>query len=70
MSKENAPDGAKPAKARAAALPESVTLAAPHGFIDDAGDLQAWLAGEVVTSKADIKLLIERRARLVGFGDD
>jgi hypothetical protein len=46
-------------------LPDSVTLAAPHGFYDEAGDLQAWLQGEVVTDKADIALLIERGARLL-----
>jgi hypothetical protein len=51
-------------------LPESVKLAAPHGFYDEAGDLQAWLQGEVVTAKADIKLLIERGARLFGIGDE
>jgi hypothetical protein len=85
MSDENAPEGArstsdaptvapkvaKPARAaKTASLPDSVTLAAPHGFYDEAGDLQAWLAGEVVTAKADIKLLIERGARLLGINGE
>lgn len=56
--------------ADAAGLPESVKLAAPHGFYDEAGDLQAWLQGEVVSNKADIQLLIERGARLFGIGDE
>jgi hypothetical protein len=68
----DAPKVTKPAKAakNAPALPESVTLAAPHGFYDEAGDLQAWLAGEVVTAKAEIKLLIERGARLLGINGE
>jgi hypothetical protein len=57
-------------KAAPAKLPDSVKLAAPHGFIDEAGDLQAWLQGEVVNKAADIKLLIERGARLFGIGDE
>lgn len=67
---------AKPAKAPKTApaksgdLPASVKLAAPHGFIDEAGDLQAWLQGEVVTEAKDIALLIERGARLFGIGDE
>jgi hypothetical protein len=69
MSNATAPDGAKPAKAKVT-LPDSVTLAAPHGFYDESGELQAWLAGEVVTAKADIKLLIERGARLLGINGE
>jgi hypothetical protein len=67
----DAPKVTKPAKAsKTAPLPDSVTLAAPHGFYDEAGDLQAWLAGEVVTAKAEIKLLIERGARLLGINGE
>ena len=67
----DAPKVTKPAKAaKTASLPDSVTLAAPHGFYDEAGDLQAWLAGEVVTAKAEIKLLIERGARLLGINGE
>lgn len=45
--------------------PESIKLLAPHGFYDEAGDLQAWLQDEVVTDQKDIALLIERGASYV-----
>ncbi|HDR9003046.1 TPA: hypothetical protein QDA99_006591 [Burkholderia vietnamiensis] len=51
-------------------LPESVTLAAPHGFIDDEGEAHVWLQHEVVTVKDEIKLLIERGARLFGINGE
>jgi hypothetical protein len=68
----DAPKVTKPAKAakNAPALPESVTLAAPHQFYDEAGDLQAWWTNDVVTAKAEIKLLIERGARLLGINGE
>jgi hypothetical protein len=68
----DAPKVTKPAKAakNAPALPESVTLAAHYGFFDDDNTPHFWDEGWIVTAKAEIKLLIERGARLVGFGDD
>jgi len=60
----------KPETVNRGDLPESVKLAAPHGFYDEAGDLQAWLQGETVTSPEDIALLIDRGARLYGIGDE
>jgi hypothetical protein len=68
----DAPKVTKPAKAakNAPALPESVTIAAHYQFYDEAGDPQAWLPGEVVTAKAEIKLLIERGARLLGINGE
>jgi len=60
----------KPVATTDAEIPESVKLAAPHGFYDEAGELQAWLQNEVVTDAKDIALLIERGARLFGIGDE
>lgn len=48
----------KPAKK---ALPKSVTLARPYGFIDDSGAMRYWNPG-VVSEPADIATLIERKA--------
>lgn len=45
--------------------PASIKLTAPHGFYDEAGDLQAWLQDEVVTDPKDVALLIERGAHYV-----
>ena len=50
----------KPAP-KAKALPKSVTLARPFGFIDDSGAMRYWNPG-VVTDPADIATLIERKA--------
>jgi hypothetical protein len=68
----DAPKVTKPARAakNAPALPESVTIAAHYQFYDEAGDPQVWLPGEVVTAKAEIKLLIERGARLLGINGE
>lgn len=47
------------------ALPESVRLASPYGFIDDeSGEHRYWQAGQEVTNPEEIKLLIERQAPL------
>ncbi|MCA8013315.1 hypothetical protein [Burkholderia vietnamiensis] len=80
VAKAAATAAAKKAKADAEAaktvvadvknLPESVTLAAPHGFIDDEGEAHVWLQHEVVTVKDEIKLLIERGARLFGINGE
>jgi len=48
-------------------LPESVTLAAPHGYIDDDGVNHHWHPGTVVTDEDEIALLIGRKAPLVGI---
>ena len=45
-----------------AALPASVTLDAPYGFIDDEGVNRYWNAGQVVTNSDDVALLVERLA--------
>jgi hypothetical protein len=68
----DAPKVTKPVRAakNAPALPESVTIAAHYQFYDEAGDPQVWLPGEVVTAKAEIKLLIERGARLLGINGE
>lgn len=61
---------AAPAKAAKAKLPESVTLDAPHGFIDEDERNRHWHAGAVVTDPDEIQLLIERKAPLVGINHD
>lgn len=48
-------------------LPESVTLSAPHGFIDESGAHRHWQPGFQVTDPSEIALLIERRAPLDGI---
>ncbi|MBU3625726.1 hypothetical protein ICN48_05690 [Polynucleobacter sp. JS-Safj-400b-B2] len=46
-------------------LPTSITLSAPHGFIDeDTGEHRYWHAGMEVTDPEEIKLLIDRQAPL------
>ena len=46
-------------------LPTSITLSAPHGFIDDeTGEHRYWQAGMEVTDPDEIKLLIDRQAPL------
>lgn len=51
-------------------LPESVTLAAPHGYIDDDDVNHHWHPGQVVTDEDEIALLIGRKAPLVGITYD
>ncbi len=68
--KADAEAAAKTVVADVKNLPESVTLAAPHGFIDDDGNAHVWLQHEVVTVKDEIKLLIERGARLFGINGE
>ncbi|MBO4120279.1 hypothetical protein J5T34_05935 [Cupriavidus gilardii] len=56
-----------PAPQPAADLPGSVTLSAPHGFIDDdTGAHRYWQPGEVVTDPDTIALLLARKAPLEG----
>ncbi len=50
----------------AAALPSSVTLAAPYAFYDDAGELRSWAQGRVVDDPAEIALLVDRGAIFEG----
>ena len=59
----NQPPAAPPAPETP--LPESVTMAAPYGFINEStNEHHFWQAGQVVTDPADIKLLVERQAPL------
>lgn len=44
--------------------PESIKLAAPYGFIDEAGEHKYWNQGQVVTDPEQIELLIKRGAFL------
>ncbi|WP_175969629.1 hypothetical protein [Burkholderia sp. BCC0322] len=69
-AKTDAETATKTVVADAKNLPESVTLAAPHGFIDDEGEAHVWLQHEVVTVESEIKLLIERGARLFGINGE
>ncbi len=48
-----------------AMLPDSVTLASPYGYYDDAGVMRMWFAGQVVTDSDQIEDLLERDAPLV-----
>jgi hypothetical protein len=59
-----APDETKKAKSK---LPESVTLAAPHGYIDDSGENHHWHPGTVVTDQKEISELMKRKAPLKGI---
>jgi hypothetical protein len=45
-------------------VPESITLSAPHGFIDDEGNHRYWQQGQVVTDPEEVALLIEREASI------
>ena len=45
-------------------IPRSVTLAAPHGFIDGDGLNRHWPIGTVVTDEDEIALLVSRMAPL------
>lgn len=45
--------------------PDSVVLAAPYGYVDDAGGNHHWHAGHVINDPEQIADLIERRAPLV-----
>lgn len=58
---------AEKAKAPAAELPESVTLAAPYGYIDDQEQHRYWHADTVVTKPEEIADLMDRKAPLVGI---
>lgn len=58
------------AKPKAAKHPDSVTLSAPHGFIDDDGNHRYWHAGHVVTDPEHVALLIKRKAPLDGIDHD
>lgn len=49
---------------------EPVVLARLYGFYDEAGKLWQWAEGEVVKEVEHIKLLIERKAPLVGITHD
>lgn len=50
------------------ALPESVTLLRPHGFIaDDGVTAYHWQQGETVTDPEHIAILMARKADLVGI---
>lgn len=55
----------KPKPVEKPSLPSSVTLEAPHGFIDDAGVHRYWHQHFVETDPDNIALLIARKARLV-----
>lgn len=46
----------------ASALPEKITLRAPHGFIDEDGNNNHWHNGVEITDPDHIKLLISRGA--------
>lgn len=48
-------------------LPESVILAAPHGYIDDDDVNHHWHAGTVVTDAKEIADLMARKAPLEGI---
>jgi len=57
-------------KPKAQKVPESVTLSAPHGFIDEDGSHRYWHAGHVVTDPEHVALLIKRKAPLDGIDHD
>lgn len=59
-----APEDTKKAKPK---LPESVTLAAPHGYIDDDDVNHHWHPGTVVTDPKEIAVLMKRKAPLEGI---
>lgn len=65
-----AADAPKKGKSKKAELPESVTLAAPYGYIGDDDLNHFWQAGDVVTDAADIADLVARKAPLVGLSDE
>lgn len=47
-----------------ATLPDSITLASPYGYYDDAGTLHMWQEGQVVADADQIEDLLERGALL------
>ena len=55
---------AKAPKDNTSEVPQSVTLSAPHGFIDDEGNHRYWQQGQVVTDPEEVALLIEREASI------
>ena len=65
---KNKADTAEPIEQRdvaETALPESVRLASPYGFIDDeTGEHRYWQVGQEVTNPEEIKVLVERQAPL------
>ena len=55
-------DNAEPEAPKA---PQKLTLARPHGFIDEHGTHRYWTTGQVVTHPEEVALLLERKAAVL-----
>lgn len=67
MAKTTAAEKDKAPAAEKPELPETVTLAAPYGYIDDEEKHRYWHTDTVVTNPDDIADLMARKAPLVGI---